>query len=134
GKIADLYDSNLITPFNWSYEEAIQNLRKRHILSTLEIEVISSGIEAKIDLALSEKLDESDDIGTVRADESLALQLDLNSRREFIFNEIRSEFESPLTRALYFGPSVQDAELMCLLLRLNGISAAVISGKTEKST
>jgi DNA repair protein RadD len=133
-KIADLYDSNLITPFNWSYEEAIRNLRQRQILSRLEIGIISSGINAKVDLSLADKIDESDEIGAARVDESLALQLDLNSRRELIFSKIRADIEKPSTRALYFGPSVQDAELMCLLLRLNGISAAVISGKTEKST
>lgn len=132
--IADVYGRNLITPFDWSYEEAIKNLRERKILSRLKIETIASGHIAKVDLSFGERIDESNEINASQVDDSLAVQLDLNSRRELIFNRIRSEIEKPTARALYFGPSVQDAELMCLLLRLNGISAAVLSGKTQKST
>lgn len=133
GKIASIYDFNLITPLNWSYEEAIQNLRHRNVLSKLEIHLLKSGLSAKIETSTA-TINEADESASVRADEALAIQLDLNSRREKIFYTIRDEIQKSSTRALYFGPSVQDAELMCLLIRLNGISAAVISGKTEKST
>jgi superfamily II DNA or RNA helicase len=69
-----------------------------------------------------------------RLDRRLASLADNDLRRFAIFRAILPIARCRENSILYFGPSVQDAELMAALLRRHGIEADVVSGMTRVVT
>ena len=67
-------------------------------------------------------------------DRTLAIRTDNSARRLVLFDKLKEICRDREAHALYFGPSVRDAECMAFLLRRDGISAAPISGNTREST
>lgn len=133
-RVAERFEKRLITPLSWTIDEAMVRLKEMGVLSRLEFVDIKTKVTATVAIPKLQTIDESDEASSQAIDDSLALQVDSNQRRRSIFTQIESTLRNDSTRALYFGPSVLDAELMCLMLRFKGITAAVISGKTLKST
>lgn len=75
-----------------------------------------------------------DEAAIERLDLQLAKQAAKDaSRRRAILGHLVPIARDPQNSILYFGPSVLDAESMALLLRDEGIAAAVVSGRTRAS-
>jgi superfamily II DNA or RNA helicase len=69
-----------------------------------------------------------------KIDHALKARADNTDRRMIILRHILPICDRKDTQAIYFGPSVLDAECMAFLLRQNGINAAFISGETRDIT
>jgi superfamily II DNA or RNA helicase len=69
-----------------------------------------------------------------RVDRAYGRLADRPKRRQLIFEHILPVCKDPTNAVLYFGPSINDAECMAFLLRLEGVPAAVISGETRDTT
>lgn len=135
GRVARGFGRNLITIMDKSYEESIEFLREQRILSRIIKREIITGDRFTIESLGSDSEVSSDESRTVEVEHALAAFTDSNRRRlaiaEAVIPEIRAVKEA---RVLYFGPTVQDAELMAITLRAYGIRSAAISGKTSKAS
>lgn len=68
----------------------------------------------------------------MRIDEAMRLWTDNRMRRRVIVDRIAAIAEDPDASVLYFGPSVEDAHAVALLLRLRGIQAQGVDGGTRR--
>jgi DNA repair protein RadD len=68
----------------------------------------------------------------MRVDEAMRLWTDNRMRRRVIVDQIAAIAENPDASVLYFGPSVEDAHAVALLLRLKGIQAQGVDGGTRR--
>ncbi len=68
-------------------------------------------------------------------DQELQNAADKTRRRRVVLDTVLDVLEkTPSARVLYFGPTVQDAELVAFMLRVKGKRAAAVSGSTRVST
>ncbi len=109
-----------------------RELEKMDVLAIPEFETIRTHTSIKLDSTTTpHPLDEA---AIERLDLQLAKQAaKAASRRRAILDHLVPIARDPQNSILYFGPSVLDAESMALLLRDEGVAAAVISGKTHVS-
>lgn len=68
----------------------------------------------------------------MRVDEAMRLWTDNRMRRRVIVDRLVAIAQDPSTSILYFGPTVEDAHAVALLLRLRGIQAQGVDGGTRR--
>ncbi len=128
--LSDLFDRRLIVPSETlgAPETHTAKLVTRGVLARLTpAPVIETG-QYTVEMPLSS----SEDEGSVVNQETEMLKgLDVHRRREQILPRLLELAADPNRLTLYFGPTVNDATMIALLLRMQGVPAAVVSANTR---
>jgi len=106
-------------------------LQNRGVLAKPKEEVIKSNVSLSSGAAAASADMSSEEVE--KFDKAMGQQADRPERRSRIFARLLEYAEDPKNRILYFGPSVNDAQIMAFLLRAKKISAGSVSGETSAS-
>ena len=129
----ELYDifRNVAEPIATLGQDARQRLQERKVLAYPHEKPIQTGEKLGGSLVSSGAVPTLHEIEAM--DQTLASDADHTQRRSKVFMGLLDVAKDPTARILYFGPSVEDAEVISFMLRSKGITAGFVSGTTRSS-
>ncbi len=109
----------------------LQRLQEMAVLSR----PVTRTVETRLTLSVDTPATVDDFSLSFNFDQELQAAADKTRRRRVVLDTVLGVLEeTPSARILYFGPTVQDAELVAFMLRVKGKRAAAVSGTTRAST